>query len=217
MCAVGGTAVVGLVMYVASACLGLRSKEGHRVFCVLHHVVVASLALMSRSRAVTVAALALELGFEVSDSFFCLFGEGSWTGLPGAAVYVHHVLSAALEALAMGLVLVDSLEGDRIAPLFFCLIAAGAADLCWAKLFVFPRNSVAQWTATIAYSLSFAYLRVFRFWREGMSLLAATSSLPRMVGVIAHAAFVLFCLYHALLGIGILAAWRHGGRLPEKK
>ncbi len=209
-----GTFIVGSAMVVAHA-VGLGDKQSRRAFTVLHHIIVAGIAVLSRSRLVCVTALVLEVGFEVSDTVSTVLGHGSWTGLPGVAVYVHHVFSAALEIATLGLLLDDTLSFDRVAPFLFIFIGSGATDLCWAKILTFERHTTRQWLATTLYSAVFVYLRVVLFVSEGLSLLSTMSS-PTSFVILAHVSFVIFCTYHALLGIGIAFAWRNGGRLPEK-
>lgn len=218
----GGVAIIGalsllLDRFITSSGIDEEKKKSLRRVCTcVHHIVVASMGLLG-SRTACIVGLMLEFGFEIVDSCWTLFGGSSWTGLPGVAVYVHHILSASLELVALQHVMSGTVSFVVVAPFLCIFIGSGALDLCWAKLLVFPRHSAKQWIVTSIYTLGFVYLRLFWFAKQSLLLLTVVWELPGFVKVIVHAMVIVFSLYHALLGIGIIFAWRHGGRLPDKK
>jgi hypothetical protein len=210
----GPIVLVGGAMVVGSK-LGLRSKETRRVFTLFHHILVACLGAWNTSLS-CVTALQLELGFEVSDTIAALAFGGSWTGLPPTAVFVHHAISAALEGLILTQISSGSLSFSLVSPFLLIFIGSGALDLCWAKILVFERHSTKQWIATVLYTACFLYLRFFLFLKHSVLFLYEVTSPPMLV-VVTRIAFVVFALYHLLLGVGIFFSYKHGGRLPEKK
>lgn len=202
---------VGGGMFLLFHVLGMKSLQQRRTWCVVHHVAVSLLALWGHP-----SALLLEVGFEVADTVWSACGAG-WTGLRGFPVYMHHALSAALGLYFFHLVHVRLLVFSLVAPLLPVFVGGGACDLLWAKLLPTRRHSAAQYVATAIYSLCFLFLRCYLFLSHALPLLAALSSAALSVRAVAYAAFVLFALYHSLLALGVAFAWKHGGRMPEKK
>jgi hypothetical protein len=58
----------------------------------------------------------------------------------------------------------------------------------------------------------FLYVRVFWFWHASMDFLNRVPSLA----VVARIALAVFSLYHLLLGVGIVFAWKNGGQNAGK-
>ena len=203
-------------MSVLHLLFNVKTQKAHRVCCVLHHLLVASLGVFA-SKEACLFGLLLEFGFEISDTLWTVLTNLSWTGLPKSAVFIHHVLSAFLEAVVITFVISDdSFPFEAVSPFLVILIGSGAVDLIWAKLLDFPRYSTQQYIATAIYTFIFFSLRIVWFWTASMNLMHEISG-PQSLVILSRVMFGVFLLYHLLLGTGIVFAWKHGGKMPEKK
>lgn len=212
--------VAGLMgLFYAAGC---KSQFARRIWCVFHHLLTALLAAASLSRhslTLFTVALLLEIGFEISDSLWALFGLG-WTGLRGFPLFLHHGLSAALGLYFFLLVEQDVVAFQVVAPFIVIFVGGGASDLFWAK--VVPslgvaRYSTTQYAITAVYSLLFFYLRGWMFVSNISIFFAHNVKMSTQLGVVSYVAVAAFGLYHLLLTIGVLASFKFGGRLPERK
>jgi hypothetical protein len=132
-------------------------------------------------------ALLLELGFEIADTVWSLWGL-PWLGLHSAPLYIHHAVSVALELLLLDVLLEQGIVAPpHVARILIVEVGSGGIDLLCNK--VLPRvglrpHTAPQWIVATLYALWFVSVRVVLFVVSISGVLGLMSSAtPKLLWV----------------------------------